>query len=223
MNNINEEILNISLEKDVSVNAVIGYRDDTSRDKLFFVFPPHPVLGGDIENNVVESIFNGFASEGYISVKFSYRGVESQSIEGEHFIPYWEKLEKEKDYSLIVNDVRKIVDFVKSNVSSEAEIYFVPYSFGNLIALSLLKYFDVKDFLGISPPIDEYDFDNLFSSENNLNFIITHEDIFCEKLRMQDLCMKSESDLRIFNSDDHFYRGSENELFNLIKEKILYG
>ncbi|MFC1809551.1 hypothetical protein ACFL3D_05480 [Candidatus Omnitrophota bacterium] len=215
-----EEKIAVNVERDVTINAVIGYHDNSIAQDIFFIFPPHPSLGGDYDNNVVSALYQGVAREGYVAVRFNYRGVDSGRVHDEHFFPYWERLESTKEYDLIIKDTETLVKEIRNNIQPNARIHFIAYSFGNFIALELMSRFDVQKFFGISPPIEAYDFEACFLKKRNCAFAVADDDIFCNKERMQVYSEKYNFPLTVIETEDHFYRGVEEQLFLAAKHAM---
>ncbi|RJP61822.1 MAG: hypothetical protein C4541_01065 [Candidatus Auribacter fodinae] len=208
-----EEIIPVPITESLTVNAVIGYTDFAREDELVFIFAPHPLLGGDLNNNVVDTLFKGYISAGKIAVKFSYRGVDSGYVGDEPFLTYWDKLERTKQFSHIVEDSQKVIDAVTAQFSPEASLVFVSYSFGNIISLELQQRFAIKKFIGIAPPVNEYNFEPLFRCNRGTSYIIPDNDVFCASTAMRDYA--KQYDLKITScGDDHFFRGNERQLLD---------
>lgn len=207
-----EEALNIELDDGCSISAVLGYDDNADPDSVLFIFPPHPILGGDFHNNVVNQLYATAVNSGQIAVKFNYRLVGRAEVDDDEMLRYWRELEEKSEFGRIVEDCRELIRDVMSNIGLELEIDFAAYSFGNLIALQLMRHIAVRKYVGISPPLLEYDFDSLFAEFPGMNFVISEHDSFCPEDKFAQMAAKYGLKLHKVDSDDHFYRGSEVEL-----------
>lgn len=206
-----EEIITVHITESLTVNAVVGYTDFADDNELVVIFSPHPLLGGDLNNNVVDALFKEYISHNKIAVKFSYRGVDSGYVADEPFLSYWDKLEQTKQFEHIVDDAHTVIDAVKAQFNPQARLVFVSYSFGNIIALELRKRLLVDKFVGIAPPVSEYSFEPLFRENRGTSYIISNNDIFCGSAAMRDYARKYELYI-ISCGDDHFFRGHEQAL-----------
>ncbi len=206
-----EEIIPVQITESLTVNAIVGYNDFAQQDELVFIFAPHPLLGGDMNNNVVDTLFKGYVDANKIAVKFSYRGVDSGYVDNEPFIVYWDKLEQTKEFGHIVDDSHTVINSVIAQFNPDARLTFVSYSFGNIIALSLQKQFTAEKFIGIAPPVNEYNFEPLFNNNRGTSYIIPDNDVFCGSNKMQEYATKYGLIITTCG-DDHFFRGNEQAL-----------
>ncbi|MCB1195416.1 hypothetical protein KDK77_04450 [bacterium] len=211
-----EEIIPVNLENGLTVNAVLGYTDDASPDSVAILFPPHPLLGGDMENNVVTALFKGFTARNYMVVRFSYRGVDTGEVNGEHYLAYWDKLEQRQDFTEIISDTHEVLTSVIAQINPTARIIFVPYSFGTIIALALYDRFLPAKFVGIAPPVNEYDFSRHLRRHHDVLFVLAQNDPFCSRLLLDKL----DAAYTVCDADDHFFRGYEDVLWNKITQLV---
>mgnify|MGYP002879229573 CR=1 FL=1 len=207
-----EEALVIELDDGCRISAVLGYDDNTAPDSVLFIFPPHPMLGGDFENNVVNQLYTTAVNTGQLAVKFNYRMVGSAETDDDEMLRYWRDLEETSNFDRIVGDVQEMIWQVMENIGENLKIDFAAYSFGNLIALQAMRHIAVRKYVGISPPLMEYDFESLFAEFPGMNFVISEHDSFCPEAKFTLMADKYGLKLHKVNSDDHFYRGSEKEL-----------
>ncbi len=220
MKTILEETIPLEVEDGVTLTAMIGYTDEGRTDDIVVIFPPHPALGGDSDNNVVKALYQGFAAAGQVAMRFDYRGVRSGTVKGSHMLPYWDVLERSRDYSVIVEDTERLIEAVRLSVNPCARLHFVAYSFGNLIALELMGRMDVKKLFGISPPVGAYEFEPYFLELRERAFAIAAHDMFCERQRMQEYAERYHFPLAVIEADDHFFRGAEAILFRRAQEHL---
>lgn len=222
MRTILEETIPVQVDDGVTITAVIGYCDDAKTDDIVVIFPPHPALGGDSDNNIVRAVYQGFAQAGKVAVRFDYRGVKSSTggTHSTHMLAYWDVLERSRDYSIIVQDTETVIEAVRLTVNPTSRLLFVAYSFGNVIALELMGRMNVKKLFGISPPIGAYEFEPYFLEKRERSFAIAAHDMFCDKGRMQELAERFDFPLVLIDAEDHFFRGCEDVLFNRAVEHL---
>ena len=160
---------------------------------------PHPLMGGSMHNNVVETVRDVFSSCDYSTLRFNFRGV------GESTGCYDEGRGEKQD-------ITSACEFIKSQ--GVEKITLVGYSFGAWVCCRLLA--DKPSLIGsailISPPQKYFDFDWM-GLEDAVEFIICGaRDPFCD---VDDLRKKAEdihSKLTILRVADHFYAGQEADL-----------
>ena len=52
-----------------------GLVDNAPGEKAVIVTHPHPLYGGDMSNNVVETVVQAYRQKGYTTFRFNFRGV----------------------------------------------------------------------------------------------------------------------------------------------------
>ncbi len=183
---------------------------ETSEAKLpgAIICHPHPLFGGNMHNSVVRAVRNAFIDEGFACLRFNFRGTGAS----------WGSHGNGVDE---VEDVLAAVDFleVKSEVD-EKRLVLAGYSFGCWVGLRAA----VRDsrpgrLIGISPPVDEYDF-SFLKQETRPKLLITGDrDFVCSKEKFQKLLDEIPEPKRgiIIPGADHFHVGNESVIVNATK------
>ena len=168
---------------------------------------PHPMMGGSMHNNVVETIRDVFSSCGYSTLRFNFRGV------GESTGRYDEGRGEKQD-------IVSACEFMKCQ--GVEKITLAGYSFGAWVCCRLLKDKSllIVSTILISPPQKYFDFD-WDGLENDVGLIICGDgDPFCD---VDDLKKNAEyvhSKLKVCKATDHFYVGQEPLLAEYLKQYI---
>lgn len=171
---------------------------------------PHPLYGGDMHNNVVSAIEEGFFAQGYTTLRFNFRGVGGS--EGKYGEGKGE-----------VEDLMSSVDFLKSQIDSNASLVLAGYSFGAWICSMAAPKMDRLDGLFlVSYPFAFYESSILKTYEGTI-FLVggTMDDIgpvdqLMDVYKSMPTIQKS---LKIIPTD-HFYWGKEGEITDFIKEVV---
>lgn len=101
---------------------------------------PHPMLGGNMHNNVVVSLFKRFAQEGFCVVRFNFRGT-GRSTGSKTWRGSGER-----------EDVVAVCRYLQSECGVEA-VYLVGYSYGSAIGCSVVNDVDIiKGCIAVSYP-----------------------------------------------------------------------
>jgi len=171
---------------------------------------PHPLYGGDMHNNVVDAIEEGFAGQDFTTLRFNFRGVGgSQGSYGEG------KGEAE--------DLISAVDFLKSRIDSDAVIMLAGYSFGAWICSMAAPIMERLDGLFlVSYPFAFYDSNSLRDYEGRIFLVGGKLDDIGPVAQLMDVykAMPSiEKSLKIIHTD-HFYWGKDEEITGFIKEVV---
>lgn len=168
---------------------------------------PHPLMGGSMHNNVVETIRDVFSTCGYSTLRFNFRGV------GESTGRYDEGRGEKQD-------LVSACGFIKSQ--GVEKITLAGYSFGAWVCCRLLadKPSLIFSTILISPPQKYFDFD-WDGLENTVGLMICGDvDPFCD---VEDLRKNAEyihSELMVCEATDHFYAGQEALLAEYLKQYI---
>jgi uncharacterized protein len=184
---------------------------------------PHPLLGGNMGNNVVRSLAGALAQQGYITLRFDYRGVgrsEGPPVDvARHLAEFWQTAHAagETDFW---EDVQAAADFVHQAAPPGVPLALVGYSFG----CALLPYVqppEDEDFAGmvlIAPTVAKHNYDS-FLSVNDPMLVIASEDDFATDTEQLDAWLATLSmprELVRQRCDNHFFRGHEAWLSEVV-------
>jgi len=101
---------------------------------------PHPMLGGNMHNNVVVALFERFAREGFRVVRFNFRGT-GRSTGSKTWRGSGER-----------EDTLAVCRFLQSECGVEA-VYLIGYSYGAVIGCSIVNDVDIiKGCIAVSYP-----------------------------------------------------------------------
>ena len=174
------------------------FRGEKERGSIILCHP-HPLYGGDMDNNVVVALQDTLAQKGLSTLRFNFRGVggsEGCSDEG----------------VTDVEDVQAAVAFVAGK--DAGPLYLAGYSFGAYAGVRGVAQDDrVKALVCISPPVAIYDF-ALLREEQRPKLIVTGKrDLICPAMLVEELFLTllEPKVLRIVAEADHFWWGMEGQ------------
>jgi len=171
---------------------------------------PHPLYGGDMHNNVVSAIEEGFFAQGYTTLRFNFRGVGGS--EGKYGEGKGE-----------VEDLMSSVDFLKSQIDSNASLILAGYSFGAWICSMAAPKMDRLDGLFlVSYPFAFYESALLKKYEGTIFLVGGESDDIGPVSQLMDAYKAMptiQKSLKIIPTD-HFYWGKEEEITDFIKEIV---
>ncbi|MGD2014866.1 MAG: alpha/beta hydrolase [Desulfobacterales bacterium] len=183
-----------------------GRLEKSALQKGVVITHPHPLYGGNMDNNVVDAIGRVYRQNGYTSLRFNFRGVGNS--QGSHDNGIGEQA-----------DVLAAVSYL-ADLGIE-QIDLAGYSFGAWInALSSINEPRSANMIMISPPVAFIDFGTI-SDVGSLRLIVTGS---LDDIAPPDLIEKcyggwnSEAQFEVINGADHFYVGYIDRL-----EAILAG
>jgi uncharacterized protein len=176
-----------------------GLLQKNSGDAGVVICHPHPLMGGSMFNNVVETVRDVFHGAGYSTLRFHFRGV------GESSGSYDEGRGE-------MQDVMSACEFLKSRGSTK--VVLAGYSFGAWVCSQLLqKHPTIADSaVFISPPHQYFPFD-WHGLENVVDFIICGDsDLFADARDLQMAAQRISAKWTVLPATDHFYSGREDLL-----------
>jgi len=184
-----------------SDNIILEARyDKQPGDKAVVITHPHPLMGGDMDNPVVDTIQKAYTDKGYASLRFNFRGTGRSG--GSHDNGVGE-----------TNDVIAAHSFLKKE--GYATIDLAGYSFGAYVNLNTASQHPIfSRVVLVSPPVDFMDFGDL-SGVSSLYLVVTGaEDSYATPAHIKKL-LKNWNKSAIFkeiSGSDHFYSGTMGAL-----------
>ncbi len=164
---------------------------------------PHPLYGGNMHNNVVRAVKKGLLNKGFACVRFNFRGT------GGSWGTHGNGIDEEED-------VLAAVDFIQQQKEIDAgRLVLAGYSFGCWVGLKAA----VRDsrpgiLIGISPPVDSYNFDFLKQEKRPKLLIAGDRDFVCSERPFRELIDQIPEPKKgiVLPGVDHFHVGSEQTL-----------
>jgi len=184
-----------------------GILNENSKRGGVIICHPHPLYGGDMHNNVVNAIEEGFADLGFTALRFNFRGVGAS--EGSYGEGQGE-----------VEDLLSTVDFLKGKMDSDATIILAGYSFGAWICTMAASRMERLDGLFlVSYPFAFYESNTLRNYEGKIFLVGGKLDDIGPVVQLLDVYKAMPTihkSLKIIPTD-HFYWGKEGEIRDFIK------
>lgn len=169
---------------------------------------PHPQFGGDMQYPLVQILAEGLAREGYVTLRFNFRGVGLSGGsygggEGE------------------VRDALGAIDYLRAQGQFPvAAASMIGYSFGAWVGLRAAAEEDVKKAVALCIPAGLFDFGFLQQFTAPLLAIHGTYDQFTPQETVQDIVrtMPGPALLQILPEGDHFMAGREREILQLTRD-----
>ncbi|MCO5170648.1 MAG: hypothetical protein M9894_30320 [Planctomycetes bacterium] len=174
------------------------------------VAPPHPLLGGDADNNVVLAVARGVLARGWGVLRFNYRGVGGSQADGPA-LPRYERfaaVERTGDVSALVADARAALGLARRLFRAVA---LVGYSFGLAAALPLALEDPALALVGLCPPVGKQALPGL---EGRPALLLCAGDDACAPPPPEDALRAAfpRAHARVLPRLDHFALGQEDRL-----------
>ena len=163
---------------------------------------PHPLYGGNKDNNVVTALWQALPQAGFLTFRFNFRGVGASEGRFEEGIGE-------------VRDLAGAVRFLRDVEPGDLPCFLVGYSFGAYVIHRLNPLpATVRGIVMISPPVSMSDFKMRSFKVCPTLVLAGDQDLFCRPDDLEEMVrsLKGESTLKIFPGRDHFWFGRENEL-----------
>jgi len=169
---------------------------------------PHPLYGGEMHNNVVESLTRAYGKKGCTTLRFNFRGAGRS--EGTYDEGKGEQA-----------DVRAAVAYLTQQ--GKAAIDLAGYSFGAWVnAQCIERLSHVNAMVMVSPPVNFMDF-TFFRHCSKLQLVIggSEDDIAPPSIIQQMLPVwNPEAAFHVIKGADHFYWGRTDEIETMIKDFV---
>ena len=185
------------------LEGILAIPEVASPFPTVIVCHPHPLYGGSMDNNVVDSLSETLTQASLASFKFNFRGVGGSQGE------FGQGIGEREDVEAAISFISTVKE-VDSN-----RIGLAGYSAGAGFALPVgSNDARIKALVAISPPLSMFDFDSLKSchkpklliSGNRDSYIPANQFIeFCQNLPEPKECVSIEG-------ADHFWWGYEPRL-----------
>ena len=163
---------------------------------------PHPLHGGSMHNNVVMALALGLAEDGFVTLRFNFRGVgESQ---GQH-------AQGETEYQEILG----ALDLIKAWPDTHGKTGLTGYSFGSSVILRHESVQKEADALALISPAQRYIDDSPLKTRHQPALIAAGDrDRLADpqQLTAQIQTYAHPPETRLFDGADHFWYGHEARL-----------
>jgi alpha/beta superfamily hydrolase len=197
-----------------SLQGRIQYIDENPKRPGVILCPPHPLLAGNMDNNVITALAERLAK--YFTVlSFNYRNVGG-SFKAKGDLPlfeYWDRLDQANDFTEICRDVAQVLDWSGRFFS---KFHLIGYSFGSFIGQSVLTD-SVLSLCCITPPLGEHEFALETVTCPSL-FVFAGEDDLLDGTRSE---LPRHTEVREITGCDHFFLGKEGDVCDVAESFIL--
>ena len=134
------------------------FREETTQATGAIFCPPHPLLAGNMDNNVVQAVANRVARIMPVLL-FNYPAVGTSTSPRPDLplFEVWHTLDQRRDYGPVIEAVRQVIAWSSSYFG---RYHLIGYSFGACMALAALTS-TALSYTAIAPPLAEEDFSAL--------------------------------------------------------------
>jgi alpha/beta superfamily hydrolase len=202
-------IKKVTIDSDYNLEGILN---EKSRVRGVVICHPHPLYGGDMYNNIVEAIEEGFSGKGFSTLRFNFRGVGGSGGS------YDENVGE-------VRDVLSALSFLRESLAPNAFIMLAGYSFGAWMcarAATQVREPKIEGLFLVGYPFSFSPGEELKTFGGKIYLV---GGILDEIAPMDDLIRvykdlpMNEKYLKIVSAD-HFYAGREREIIEFIQESV---
>ncbi len=197
-------------EKDVFFRSkdlqIYGRLHNAEGNRAVVITHPHPLYGGNMYNNVVESVTKAYQQGGFSTLRFNFRGTDGS--DGNYDQGVGER-----------EDVKAALLYL--NQMGKKSIDLVGYSFGAWVNAMGLKNYDLAErIVFISPPVAFLDFSCLQYSPKIHLVITASEDNYAppEKIKHMIPTWNPKAEFRVIQDADHFFGTGTNTIETIIMD-----
>jgi alpha/beta superfamily hydrolase len=164
---------------------------------------PHPLRGGDMENNVVRGLAEAFAAAGFAVLRFNFRRV------GRSTGHYGDGIGEQED-------ARAALTWLTTQPGLDVDrLFLAGYSFGARVTLGVASTDSrVRGFIVVAPPILRGDWPSLESNRGPKIFLCGDRDPYAPPEVLMGLVksLPEPKRLIVYQDTDHFFVGRERTL-----------
>ncbi len=163
---------------------------------------PHPLHGGNMDNNVVLALALGLVDEGFVTLRFNFRGVGGS--EGEH-------TEGKNEHQ----EVLGALELIKAWPDTNAKTGLAGYSFGTSVILGHSELYPEADAIAlVSPPFRAVESSPLKESIVPSLIVTGDRDKLVDSTQLDaELASFNHAlEFKVFDGVDHFWYGQESRL-----------
>lgn len=187
----------------LSLEGVLSIPKGMATFPAVIICHPHPLNGGSMENNVVDSVFNWLAQESFISLKFNFRGVgKSEGM-------FSNGTGEQQDVAAAISFLTTVREVDPKNIG------LAGYSAGAAFAMPVFTMDSrVKALAVVSPPLLMFDFDPLKKCMKPELLITGDKDDLTPVGHFREFCqtLPANAECATIKGADHFWRGYEASL-----------
>lgn len=192
---------------DISLRAVIYHAQLTSSSSVGMVLcHPHPLYGGDMNNNVVMALYHACIAEGWPTLRFNFRGTGGSSGRFADGIGEQE-------------DVKAACQFLQTE-TGVSQIIMIGYSFGAAVGCAIVdKMSSVMGYCAISYPFTFIpEFVKTAHTTKPKLFVMGTKDNFTTVSAFQEAMeqMPEPKETHLLPGIDHFWGGHERQLKEIV-------
>ena len=188
---------------ELSLEGILTIPEGAGPFPAVIVCHPHPLYGGSMDNNVVNSVSEALSRASLVSFKFNFRGVGGSQGE------FGQGIDEQEDVDAAITFITTVRE------ADSSKIGLVGYSAGAGFALPVgSENAKIKALAAVSPPLSMFDFEFLKDCLKPKFFISGSMDNFIPISQFLEYCqnLPDPKEYESIEGADHFWWGYESSL-----------
>jgi alpha/beta superfamily hydrolase len=181
---------------------------------------PHPLLGGNMHNNVVRALGDGLAERSMLTLRFDYRGVgrsQGPAVDvAQHMAQFWETSHVPDEMDLW-QDVQAGCEFMRPLAADTTAEVLIGYSFG-CVLLPRVQCPAPPVYILIAPPLHKHDGQAMLGLRGPVLVIASDDDFAADSRLVRQWFDRLSQPKSLIQAtlDNHFFRGHESWLVDVV-------
>jgi alpha/beta superfamily hydrolase len=181
---------------------------------------PHPLLGGNLRNNVVRGLGDGLAQRGLLTLRFDYRGVgrsQGPPVDvARHLAVFWQTSHAPGEMDFW-QDVQAAAEFVRQ-ATPGLPLALVGYSFGCALLPHVRSQEAPTALVLIAPTVARHNYEPFRTVNCPLLVVASEDDFATDAAQLESWfdTLPMPRQLLRRRCDNHFFRGHEDWLVETV-------
>jgi alpha/beta superfamily hydrolase len=205
------------------LQAELAYPDVAGPWGAAVLAGPHPLLGGNMQNNVISALGDGLAERGLLTLRFNYRGVgHSEGPPADvarHMAAFWKTSHVPGELDL-GQDVQAAAAYLTGIADPGLPLALIGYSFGCALLPQVLLDRPSPALVLLAPPVTKHNLEPFWDLASPKLVIASVDDFATDagQLRQWFERLQTPRQLILQRFDNHFFRGHEGWLTGAIHD-----
>lgn len=195
------------------IEGILSYPEHEEPQKSILIAGPHPMLGGDFDNNVIKELGTRLAEQNALTLRFNYRGVGHSDgepiLSTDNIAEFWARSRINQE-SGFAEDTAAAGQFLTDTFGTVSHV--VGYSFGAWLGSRwATETISVESVTLVAPTISQHDYSHCRQLAQPKLVVASSDDfaVPTDELRKQFGQWRDPKQLAVENIDNHFFRGHE--------------
>jgi len=201
----------------------LAYPETAAPQAAAVIAGPHPLLGGNMHNNVVRGLGDGLAERGLPTLRFNYRGVgrsegPAVNVAG-NVAQFWQTshITDEPDFPI---DLDGAIAYLRGALGANIPLAVIGYSFGCALVPHTQALNNLSALVLIAPTVGRHDYTPYGALPQPILVIASEDDFATDPAQLRQWFDRLSAPRQLIQRrfDDHFFRAYEPWLVETVAE-----